>query len=100
MKLILGAGQSSIAAVRESESDQETWAVGRIVFRGKWLESAYMKQERWCVLVSDDEVDDSELDYDHAVIAYYEIQDFDFAIECIRRDPEITLEDLKILGAI
>ena len=98
-KLVLGAGASSVSAIRSSDSDPENWELARVVFPREFQEAQYMKPERWCVLVDDDVVE-SDLNADRATICYLDVLDLELAIETIRLDRTTSIEDLVKIGAI
>ena len=67
--LVVGVGRSELAAVRNADSDPENWDLAK-EYMLKEVESM-PPGESWVVLVSSDDVLKSELDGDHAVVAYY-----------------------------
>jgi len=106
--LVLGCGESTIPAVRSADNDPENWTLAAVLFHRQWSEwqsGIGTNEPRWCVLV--DDVAESDLDSDAAVVCYREIWDFDLALGACAgfepRDPALragAIRAMRDAGAI
>jgi hypothetical protein len=92
MLLVIGAGQSTVGAVRAGDNDPENWTIARVLFP-EHLERLAAREDRWCVLV---EADESDLDRDSSVVAYRTIHDWHFALGACEGVPEREREAARM----
>lgn len=95
-KLVLGCGESSVEAVRNADNDPDNWILARMLWPNttRWMiEGSKAPGDRWCVLV--DDVDNVDLDRDHATDCYRTVHDFAAAVKaCEGVDPrDVTARD-------
>lgn len=99
--LIVGAGASSVAAVRaalELESEG-AWELCRVVMPDQYRDRIGHVDD-WCVLVAEEDVDTADLDLDQATWAYAEVYDVAGALDAIERDHVSTRQELAVLGLV
>lgn len=82
--LVVGAGTSSIDAIRRADADPENWGLVRIEMPVTWERVSHL-DDRWCVIVDEDDVDVADLDRDPAVVGYCEVSNL---IGAVVRDDE------------
>lgn len=98
--LVLGCGESTIPAVRSADNDPENWTLARITLAAnvRDLDAGKAPGERWCVLVSADDVDPADLDRDRAVAMWHTVYDFALALgACAGVDPrDVSASDAAV----